>query len=74
MTADDINVRLKVDMSCFITVGVYAGPITSAMIAEHVYELVVQSKMVDLIDKVTIDAITLDDNTTLIEAGTCTPG
>ncbi|MER8983914.1 hypothetical protein [Mesorhizobium sp. M0843] len=73
MTVDDINVRLKVDMSCIITLGIYAGPITPEVIAEHVYELVVQSKMVDLIDKVTIDAITLDDNTNIIEAGTCTP-
>ncbi|RUU76129.1 hypothetical protein [Mesorhizobium sp. M7A.F.Ca.MR.362.00.0.0] len=72
MHIDDVNVRLKVDLSCFITVGIYAGPITPEVIAEHVYDLVVRSKMVDLIDAVTIDAITLDDNTTIIEGSTCT--
>ncbi|TPL42569.1 MULTISPECIES: hypothetical protein [unclassified Mesorhizobium] len=72
MGIDDVNVRLKVDMSCFITVGIYAGPITPEVIAEHVYELITHAKVADLIDKVTIDAVTLDDNTTIIEAGTCT--
>jgi hypothetical protein len=63
---DDLNVRILATGSFLVTMGVYAGPITRAMIGEHVRELVANLSDEELVDSFQIVGIHLDDGTELV--------
>jgi hypothetical protein len=66
-TQDDVNIRITVRLSCSITLGAHGNPITREEIAEHVERLIADGGADHLIDGYTIEAVTLDDGTTIIE-------
>jgi len=66
---DDVNIRVSVRLSYSVTLGAYGQPITKEIIADHVDELFGNAGGArDFIDGFSVQAVTLDDGTTIVES------
>ena len=61
-----VEIRFKIDLSLYLTLGAYSGPITKEIIAENVYHMFVndyrQCDIAELIDKYEIDGVYINYN------------
>lgn len=69
MTADNINVRLKVTASFIVTLGLYEADTDLSAIAENVDDLLREAGGVeDFIDRVDIHELSKDNGTIIISS------
>ena len=68
MTIDEVNVTIAVKFSVVITLGLYGGPITKALIAENASNFIGScGGLEDFIDKVEVIDLRDDEGASLVE-------
>ena len=68
VTVDDLSVRLSVKLGFSLTLGIYNGPVTKSVIAEHIERMIEENGVEEFIDTIDLRDLTLDDGTEMVQS------
>jgi len=60
-TQEDVNVRFNVQLGFMLNIGLYNGPITNKVLAEHIAEMIEVNGIENYIEQVQLVTVELDD-------------